>query len=101
MGDLGEDDEELFEYAMHPAQYEAYKSGKAKEDFLADVAETPRRNVTDRPTEDAKPKTLTVQVDGQAYRVTVAYGDIGPAGCSASEQVTAPVGEGQEVACSA
>ena len=35
--DTGEDDEELFEYAMHPAQYEAYKSGKAKEDFLADV----------------------------------------------------------------
>ena len=35
--ELGEDDEELFEYAMHPAQYEAYKSGKAKEDFLADV----------------------------------------------------------------
>ena len=34
--DLGEDDEELFEYAMHPAQYEAYKSGKAKEDFPAD-----------------------------------------------------------------
>lgn len=28
------------------------------------------------PEEDAKPKTiLTVQVDGQAYRVTVAYGD--------------------------
>ena len=35
--ETGEDDEELFEYAMHPAQYEAYKSGKAKEDFLADV----------------------------------------------------------------
>ena len=33
----GEDDEELFEYAMHPAQYEAYKSGKAKEDFLAEM----------------------------------------------------------------
>lgn len=42
--DLGEDDEELFEYAMHPAQYEAYKSGKAKEDFLADV-ENGRRNL--------------------------------------------------------
>ena len=27
--DKGQDDEELFEYAMHPAQYEAYKSGKA------------------------------------------------------------------------
>ena len=24
--EVGEDDEELFEYAMHPAQYEAYKS---------------------------------------------------------------------------
>lgn len=38
--DKGQDDEELFEYAMHPAQYEAYKSGKAKEDFLADVKKT-------------------------------------------------------------
>lgn len=35
--ETGQDDEELFEYAMHPAQYEAYKSGKAKADFLADV----------------------------------------------------------------
>ncbi|HAC22497.1 MAG TPA: oxaloacetate decarboxylase, partial [Porphyromonadaceae bacterium] len=34
---VGQDDEELFEYAMHPAQYEAYKSGKAKADFEADV----------------------------------------------------------------
>lgn len=57
-----------------PAQYEAYKSGKAKEDFLEDVAK--RRAEKDKsPEEDAKPKTLTVQVDGQAYRVTVAYGD--------------------------
>ena len=67
--ELGEDDEELFEYAMHPAQYEAYKSGKAKEDFLADVEK--RRAERDKsPLDDAKPKTLTVQVDGQAYRVT-------------------------------
>ena len=94
--ELGEDDEELFEYAMHPAQYEAYKSGKAKEDFLADVEK--RRAERDKsPLDDAKPKTLTVQVDGQAYRVTVAYGDIDlPA--SATEKVTAPpVGEGQDV----
>ena len=80
---------------MHPAQYEAYKSGKAKEDFLADVEK--RRAERDKsPLDDAKPKTLTVQVDGQAYRVTVAYGDIDlPA--SATEKVTAPVGEGQDV----
>ena len=36
--ELGQDDEELFEYAMHPTQYEAYKSGKAKADFLEDLA---------------------------------------------------------------
>ena len=93
--ELGEDDEELFEYAMHPAQYEAYKSGKAKEDFLADVEK--RRAERDKsPLDDAKPKTLTVQVDGQAYRVTVAYGDTelpaAPAGAAA-----APAGEGKEV----
>ena len=47
---------------------------KQKEDFLEDVAK--RRAEKDKsPEEDAKPKTLTVQVDGQAYRVTVAYGD--------------------------
>ena len=93
--DLGEDDEELFEYAMHPAQYEAYKSGKAKEDFLADV-EKRKAELNKSPLDDAKPKTLTVQVDGQAYRVTVAYGDIDlPADATAKVEV--PVGEGQDV----
>ena len=91
--DVGQDDEELFEYAMHPAQYEAYKSGKAKEDFLADVAK--RRAEKDKsPEEDAKPKTLTVQVDGQAYRVTVAYGD---AELLAAPVAAAPAGEGKDV----
>ena len=92
--EYGDDDEELFEYAMHPAQYEAYKSGKAKEDFLEDVAK--RRAEKDKsPEEDAKPKTLTVQVDGQAYRVTVAYGDAElPATPAAA---AAPAGEGQDV----
>lgn len=36
--ETGRDDEELFEYAMHPVQYEAYKSGKAKAEFEADLA---------------------------------------------------------------
>ena len=36
--ETGEDDEELFEYAMHPAQSEAYRSGKAKVDFKVYVA---------------------------------------------------------------
>lgn len=33
----GEDDEELFEFAMHDRQYRDYKSGVAKERFLADI----------------------------------------------------------------
>ena len=93
--ETGEDDEELFEYAMHPAQYEAYKGGKAKEDFLADVAKR-RAEKEQVPTEEAKPKTLTVQVDGQAYRVTVAYGDTELPVAPAS-QPSAAAGEGKEV----
>jgi pyruvate carboxylase subunit B len=35
--EYGEDDEELFELAMHDRQYRDYKSGIAKERFLADL----------------------------------------------------------------
>ena len=35
--DYGQDDEELFELAMHPEQYRNYKSGQAKKNFLADL----------------------------------------------------------------
>ena len=35
--DFGQDDEELFELAMHPEQYRNYRSGQAKKNFLADL----------------------------------------------------------------
>ena len=35
--ELGEDDEELYEFAMHETQYRDYKSGIAKQRFLADL----------------------------------------------------------------
>ena len=35
--DFGQDDEELFEFAMHERQYRDYKSGVAKERFKADL----------------------------------------------------------------
>jgi HMGL-like protein len=35
--DYGQDDEELFELAMHPEQYRNYRSGQAKKNFLADL----------------------------------------------------------------
>ena len=81
--EVGEDDEELFEYAMHPAQYEAYRSGKAKVEFKADVAkrkaekaaaENPAPAVA-APVMPTSPQVMTVDVNGQAFRVTVAFGD--------------------------
>ena len=88
--ETGEDDEELFEYAMHPAQYEAYRSGKAKVEFKADVAKRKAEKQAaaqpaDTPSPAAPasvtmampttPQVMTVDVNGQAYKVTVAFGD--------------------------
>lgn len=113
--ETGEDDEELFEYAMHPAQYEAYRSGKAKVEFLADVAlkkkaqqekEHPAASPAAAPALPTTPQVLTVDVDGQPYRVTVAFGDSAnatPAAAPAKAAPTAataapaPVGAGNEV----
>ena len=68
--EYGQDDEELFELAMHPEQYRAYKSGKAKADFEADLAakKAAKANVG-----SLKPQTLTVDVNGEKYAVTVSY----------------------------
>ncbi len=95
--DTGQDDEELFEYAMHPAQYEAYKSGKAKEDFLEDVKK--RHAEKDfKPEEPKAPKILTVNVNGQNFKVTVAYGEADAAMLSPNDHVqTAITGEGKDV----
>ena len=35
--ECGQDDEELFELAIHPEQYRNYKTGQAKKNFLADL----------------------------------------------------------------
>ncbi len=121
--ETGEDDEELFEYAMHPAQYEAYRSGKAKVEFLADVAKrkaeknapaqqpqaapaaaTPPATAFSLPT---TPQTMNVDVNGQQYRVTVDFNNSSATeekGNAPAQQAqaapSAPVaaaGQGQEV----
>ncbi|MDR1779118.1 MAG: oxaloacetate decarboxylase [Tannerella sp.] len=72
--DTGENDEELFEYAMHPAQYEAYRSGKAKADFTADVAKRiEEKNAANNLPQ--KPQSLSVDVDGKLYKVVVSFGN--------------------------
>ena len=88
--ELGEDDEELFEYSMHPSQYEAYKSGKAKADFEADLAERKAHGAGAA----GQPKSIKVSVNGQTYEVNIAYGNEAPAATTAAP---VPAGEGEDI----
>lgn len=90
--ELGEDDEELFEYSMHPSQYEAYKSGKAKADFEADLAE--RKAKAHGAGAAGQPKSIKVSVNGQTYEVNIAYGNEAPAATTAAP---VPAGEGEDI----
>lgn len=89
---LGEDDEELFEYAMHPAQYEAYKSGQAKSEFEADLA---KRKAASAGSSAELPKTVTVNVGGVNYRLELAYGDAVPE--ASAQTASAPTGSEEDV----
>ncbi|MDW3648996.1 MAG: biotin/lipoyl-containing protein [Bacteroidia bacterium] len=74
--DFGEDNEELMELAMHPQQYRAYKSGKAKADFEVDLAERKAKKQTSSAPavpENFQPKTLHLDVNGEKFTVSVAY----------------------------
>ena len=80
--ETGEDEEELMEYAMHPPQYEDFKSGKAKANFEAALKEKmaakhgPTSNPTPAsPTIVASPKSMNIEVDGTVYKVKVSYDD--------------------------
>lgn len=67
--DFGQDDEELFELAMHPEQYRTYKSGKAKSDFEEDLEK--RRSATSNGGEMKFPQTVVVDVNGAKYQVVI------------------------------
>jgi pyruvate carboxylase subunit B len=83
--EYGQDDEELFELAMHPSQYRDYKSGKAKQAFEEDVAKKKSEQKTapvPAAAEPAKtmpvnfqPKKLNIDVNGEKYIVSVSYDD--------------------------
>ncbi len=78
---FGEDDEELFEYAMHPTQYEDFKSGVAKERFLKDLQKrkeevggfSANSTTSIQPTLPAQPTHMNIEVDGESYSVKVSY----------------------------
>ena len=73
--DLGQDDEELLEYAMHPTQYEAYKTGSAKIKFEEDLA-AKKTSIQD-PKESSKmttlPTIIDVEIGNEKYSVKIGY----------------------------
>ncbi len=85
--EYGEDDEELFELAMHPEQYRNYKSGAAKEAFEKDLARRKKEggglySGTEAPKAEEKPasapekpSSMTIEVDGEKFKVRVSYDD--------------------------
>lgn len=93
--ELGQDDEELFEYSMHPSQYEAYKSGKAKADFEADLAKR-KAAANDKGGGEIKAQDVVVTVNGQQYTVSIAPND-GSAPAAAPAAAAAPAGTGVDV----
>lgn len=94
--DFGQDDEELLELAMHPEQYRAYKSGKAKQDFEEDLAR--KKEATDHSegktvTENSasfEPKSMLVEVNGEQFNVKVSYGETADTTPQTATQATIP-----------
>ena len=79
--DFGKDNEELFEFAMHPDQYKAFKSGKAKENFEADLKKkkeeagnvlAPSAAPVTAPS-GGLPKVMNIDVNGEKFAVKVSY----------------------------
>ncbi|WP_319501414.1 biotin/lipoyl-containing protein [uncultured Draconibacterium sp.] len=101
--DYGQDDEELFELAMHPEQYRAYKSGKAKADFEAELAEkkaaaAPKPAVVEVPAGAFEPKSMVIDVNGEKFKVGVSYDGVdaapAPATAAPAKEEAAPAVNG-------
>ena len=92
--DCGQDDEELFELAMHPQQYRAYKSGKAKADFEADLEKKKAEKAAGNGGVMKFPQTVVVDVNGSKYQVVIGAND-GTAAAPAATGAAAPVSAGE------
>lgn len=84
--DYGQDDEELFELAMHPEQYRNFRSGQAKKNFLADLqaAKDAKLGAKVSPEEaaafkHAKADAIVAPVKGQVFWEFQGQGEAAPA----------------------
>ena len=83
--DCGQDDEELFELAMHPEQYRDYKNGMAKKRFLTDLQKAKDAKLGASLTPEqltalkhAKADAITAPVAGQVYYEFSGEGECAP-----------------------
>ena len=84
--EYGQDDEELFELAMHPEQYRNYKSGQAKKNFLADLQAAKDAKLGTQLSPEklaefkhAKADAIVAPVKGQIYWEFQGEGECSPA----------------------
>ena len=84
--DYGQDNEELFELAMHPEQYRNFKSGQAKKNFLADLqkAKDAKLGTSMTPAQlaefkHAKADAIVAPVAGQLFWEFQGEGECAPA----------------------
>lgn len=84
--EYGQDDEELFELAMHPEQYRNYKSGQAKKNFLADLQKAKDAKMGAQFTPEqlsafkhAKADAIVAPVKGQVFWEFQGDGEAAPA----------------------
>ncbi len=96
--EYGEDDEELFELAMHPEQYRMYKSGEAKENFLKEIESFEKQAQAESGVKaagvpaDWTPSTMNINVNGENFVVSVNYDAEGqaPVAATGGEASAAP-----------
>lgn len=98
--ETGQDDEELLEYALHPQQYVDYKSGKAREAFLEDLE---KRKAAGQSTGSTgltlgdEPQTVTVDVNGEKFKVTIGLKSNGQSQSGPSETAVQNSGDVFEI----
>ena len=84
--DYGQDDEDLYELAMHPEQYRNFKSGQAKKNFLADLQKAKDAKLGTKMSAEeisafkhAKADPIVAPVKGQLYWEFSGDGEATPA----------------------
>lgn len=85
--DRGEDDEELFEFAMHDRQYRDYKSGVAKERFYKEVAQLRAEKAEKSQVKPVSDQPIPQEPSVKLNYITEKHPDAVPVVATASGQV--------------